>query len=207
MQFIFDHIQAIIIASVIVLILIGMQMRNIETSIDDTSVYISKTNSLDLAKIIEEDLMLTLHRSDRSRDPFVWPTRADGRTVLFEFYRDSLGNPFGVVDTFRIQTRYALNFLDSLHASDGVVPIFEIVREECLSTSSTPCGGWEYAGSSAQWVTDFDVTPLRLDKSPATNVAEAHYVDIRFTMASPLRTDRQVVEKMFWSTLLQVQPF
>ena len=90
MQFIFDHLQALLIASVVILVLVVNQMRTLEDVLEDTSVYIAKNNTLDLAEMIESDLNMTLHRFDTDQDPFNWAvttTDLEGRTTLFQLYK------------------------------------------------------------------------------------------------------------------------
>lgn len=207
MQFIFDHLIAVLIAAVVIMIVASNQILSMESSVEDTSFYAAKNNSLNFAKIIQEDLNLTLHRYDTGRAPFSWPipVDADGRTTLFTFYRDSLVT--GPIDTVRLETRYRLQFEDSLSTDDGKIPLFRIDREECVTTTSGVCSPWVNTGSSAGLVTDFKITPLRTNKSPAANVAESHYLDVRFTMSPPYRTNSQTVNVLHWNSLLQVQPF
>ena len=219
MQFIFDHIQALLIASVVLVMLIANQMKTMEDGLEDTNMYIAKNNSLELAEVIESDLNMTLHRFDTGRDPFDWATMttdSDGRTVLFNLYRDSVD---GAAQTHRLETRYSLNFVDSLYSSaiDSVgneytvsQPVFEVIREECTTTNpSYVCTNADYkhAGASAPLVKDFRITPLQQDKSVATNMAETHYLQVSFIMNPPFNTSSRVVDKLHWSTLLQVQPF
>lgn len=207
MQFIFDHMIAVLISAVVILIVAGNQIMSMESSVDDTSFYAAKNNTLNFAKIIQEDLSMTLHRYDTGRAPFSWPIPVDldGRTTLFTFYRDSLATaPF---DTVRLETRYRLQFEDSLSTADGPIPLFRIDREECATTSSGACSPWINTGSSASLVTDFKVIPRRTNKSLAANVAESHYLDVSFTMSPPYRTNSQTVNTLHWNTLLQVQPF
>lgn len=218
MQFIFDHLQALLIASVVILVLVANQMRTLEDGLEDTSVYIAKNNSLDLAEMIEADLNMTLHRFDTGEAPFTWSdmmTDTDGRTTQFVLYRDSVDS--GV--TYRIQTRYRLSFVDSLYVhtvdslGDRTVesnPMFEVIREECsylVSSYTCSSGDYKFAGNSAPYIKDFRITPLQQDKSLAANITQAHYLQVSFIMSPPLQTDRQVVDKLHWSTLLQVQPF
>ena len=212
MQFIFDHIVAIIVGSVVVLVMMANYMRTLEDGIEDTSSYVAKTNALDLAAMIEKDLMMTLHRFETSEDPFVWPIvyDSDGRTSLFRFYRDSLNNLGSTVHLF---TNYRLQFVDTLAVqtrdSTGYVEqaVFEVVREECSTTTLVfPCTP-VYTGHSAPLVTDFRVTPMRMDKSQALNFSETHYLKFSFVMLPPYQSTKQVVNKLHWSTMLQVQPF
>ena len=220
MQFIFDHLIAILIAGVVILVLVMNQMRTLEDGLEDTSVYIAKNNTLDLAEMIESDLNMTLHRFDTDQDPFDWAvttTDLEGRTTLFQLYRDSVD--VSTATTHRIETRYRLNFVDSVYvnAIDSLGnsyiasnPLFEVIREECsYTTIPYTClpADFDHAGSSAPWVKDFRITPLQQDKSLASNITEAHYLQVSFIMSPPLQTERQVVDKLHWSTLLQVQPF
>lgn len=219
MQFLIDHLLAIIISGVVILILIVNQVRTLDEGLEDTSVYMAKKYSLDLAEIIEEDFNMTLHRYNTSREPFDWgamTTDAAGRTTFFKFYRDSVD--LSTSETVRLETRYSLNFVDSLYTTmvDGVgnssvvsEPLFELVREECQTTASgTACGtGWDFAGNSAPWVQDFKIVPLRQNQQLATSVAETHYLKVSFTMSPPIRTERQVIDKLQWSALRQVRPF
>ena len=202
MQFIFDHIYAILIASVIFLILIVNQMRTLEASIEDTSLYQSKTDVLDFAEVIEDDIIRTMWRSNQAADPFVWPvTNVGGRTTLFEFYSDSLDAGTTVIRN----TRYTLTFVDSLREEGTSLPLYKIVREVCEHTGAGCIPTWD--GESAPWVKDFDIEPLQLDKSPATSVTNAYYLKISFIMSPPFRTNRQVVDKLQWSSLLQIQNY
>ena len=220
MQFIFDHIQAILIAGVVLLVLVANQMRTLDDGIEDTSMYIAKNNSLDLAEMIEADLNMTLHRFDATRVPFYWSsmiTDIDGRTTSFTLYRDSVSDLTGQIH--RIDTRYRLSFVDSLYVSAvdslgnayvNADPVFEVIREECSFTASTyVCtpGDFRDTGSSAPWVKDFRITPLQQDKSLASNISEAHYLKVSFIMSPPLQSETRTVNKLHWSTLLQVQPF
>ena len=219
MQFIFDHLLAILIASVVLLALVANQMRTLDDGISDTSMYLAKNNSLDLAEMIEADLNMTLHRFDASQIPFDWSnmiTDADGRTTSFTFYRDSVEESSGQI--YRWETRYRLSFVDSLYtpaidslgnAYQAVDAMFEVIREEedCSRLITCSPGVFDFAGNSAPYVKDFRITPLQQDKSPASNVAETHYLQVSFIMSPPLQSGSQIVNKLHWSTLLQVQPY
>jgi len=207
MQFLLDHMVAILITAVILLIMVTNQMVTLESSIDDTSFYSAKKNTLDFANIIENDLNLTLHRYDLARAPFVWPTTAEGRTTLFSFYRDSLDIATTPTDTVRLETRYRLVLADSFNTGNQLIPLFRVDREECKTTTQGACGAWTSTGGSASLITDFDVTPLRSNKSPAANVAETQFLEMSFSYCPPFKTSSQTVAKLHWRSLLQVNPF
>ncbi len=203
MQFLLDHIIVIIIAAVIFLIIQSIQFLRMETGLEEVASYESKQNSLDLAEIIEKDFNSTLNRFDDAAAPFTWPVNAGGLTTQISFYRDSLSS--APVTVLPLQTRYDLTFADSIQTPDGAVAVYQLERFECTHETS-PCT-WHPTGVSASLLTDFDVLPLRADKTPAANVAESYYLDISFTMIPPFRTSRQVVHNIYWNTVMQIQPY
>lgn len=209
MQFILDHIVAILIVVVIFGIIQTIQFLQMETGVEEIASYEGKQNSLDLAAFFEKDFNQTLHRYETSVAPFTWPTNVDGRTTQFYFYRDSLKSaPASVVP---VETRYDLTFADSIYTKEGKVAVFQLERYECTFDSSgvppwPPCA-WHNTAVSAALITDFDIVPLRADKTPAANVAESYYLNISFSMIPPFRTSRQVVDTIHWNTLMQIQPY
>lgn len=207
MQFIFDHIIAILITSVIVLILHSIQFLSLETNVDEVSNYAAKETTLDLAEIIQEDFNLTLHRYDVAHAPFLWPTVVDGQTTLLQFYRDSLLISTSPTDTVRLQTRYQLQFSDSVYTREGQVAVYELSRHECRTSGPGICSPWVNTGSSAALLKDFTVTPLRANKSVASGVNDSHYLRVSFVMLPPYQSEKQTIRNLHWQSDLRIQPY
>src|SRR5690625_4931521 len=105
---IFDNLNAILIGSTVILVIMAMQMRMTEMSVEQTANYMMKRQAMDLATWMEDDLLLMGQNLPSGTAAYTNPQDSSGITLGFEFYRDSVAVVGGTLDTMRITTRYDL---------------------------------------------------------------------------------------------------
>src|SRR5690625_334190 len=105
---IFDNLNAILIGSTDILVLVAMQMRMAEMSVEQTANYRMKRQAMDLTTWMEDDLLLMGQNLPSGTTAYANPKDSSGITLGFEFYRDSVAVVGGTLDTMRITTRYEL---------------------------------------------------------------------------------------------------
>src|SRR5690625_2756407 len=98
---IFDNLNAILIGSTVILVIMPMQMRLTEMSVEQTANYMLKRQAMDLATWMEDDLLSMGQSLPSGRAAYTNPHDASGITLCFEFYRDSVAVVVGTLDTIR----------------------------------------------------------------------------------------------------------
>ena len=169
MILLFDHVISIIIAGVVFLMLITFQGNVSGTTMGRTLLYQGKKHTLELADVLERDLVNAGYSTAPNENGILDHQTANlggaDVTRMFEFWTDVAGTPARV--------RYELS-LQEMVTLDGIeIPLFKLSRSENAGA------GWVAAGGSAPTITDFDIG-LRTDNNqPTVDLAAVRMLRIR----------------------------
>ncbi|NND71641.1 MAG: hypothetical protein HKN43_08680 [Rhodothermales bacterium] len=173
MQILLDHITSTVIAGIVFIILMTLQWRVNETTIERTILYMGKKNTLNLGEIIERDVENAGFNIFPGEDGIITHQNTnygdDTYTSLLEFVSaDEDGN--------QIKVKYTISLLDSLVINGNPLPLLSLLREEDSGS------GYTVAGGSAARLTDFDVDLLSTQNVGATRT-DARKLRVRFKTA------------------------
>ncbi len=217
MFFIYDNLSASIIGATVLFILMAMQVRMMENNVQQTATYATKTQSLEFADWLEDDLLRIGENIKQGEEIFCNPDQDGDRTEEFTFFRDSL---LTVDDTLRVATQYALVATGTRDVEGETVQLYEAARLQkiepkengvppftCASRASIV---WDVTGQSPALLQNFQVEMLDKDgqpvSDPATKVqndpSAVRQTHIKFAMISPFRTDRSSLRAMHWGASL-----
>ena len=201
MQVLFDYVNAFLIGGTIFFIIAAYQFRGIETAVDDNVLHITRQNVMELASILEQDIIQLPHQLPVDSLLFDWPVVRDSNTTELTFYIDHLVEP-ALIDTTRKAIRYELVFADSVDNE----ALYEMRRSTCTSSPDAACVAWMPDGSSAASLRSFQITPLDGDGIPSSTPEATAYFEVRFSMAPLTSNDSMPLNQMFWGTTLRIRP-
>lgn len=186
MQLIFDHLTALIVSAILLGVLLTINTRGQESSIEATQFHAAKTTQGALIDMLEYDLE-DLGSGVPVGEQMITAFEADGFGLkTFEFRRE-LANSSGAATIARV--RYQRSYAGSYTAGDGVIlPRFRIQRlveaEDGSMTSSTG-EGFE--------VVALEIALLGEDGEGTTNnLNAATTVEVKLTSAFPFRQGDQM---------------
>src|SRR5690625_7801492 len=81
---IFDNLNAILIGSTVILVIMAMQMRMTEMSVEQTANYMMKRQAMDLATWMEDDLLLMGQNLPSGTAAYTNPQDSSGITLRSE---------------------------------------------------------------------------------------------------------------------------
>ena len=126
MAFILDHINSLIAAFGVILILGMAQIGAQRTALEQTTSYATKTKALSFAEWMEDDVLTIGANFGRNRYRFLAPEDdAEGNTQRFTFFSDSVTVS---ADTLRTVTRYKLNLVRTVIREGEEIPLYEVRR-------------------------------------------------------------------------------
>lgn len=201
-----DHLRAIVIAGVVILIALAMQMQAREANVAQTSVYVGKQQSLDFARWLEADMMRLGEYLDSVQVSFDPPVEAGGHTMLFAFYRDSLDWSTTPVDTITVQTRYLLDSTRTQVLADSTYQLFELKREVRLLDDGV-WTTWSSDGVSPDNLSAFQIELLNSQGQTVTTEPETEFIRVYFSMIPPYQTDRQYLKEVNWGTTFNMRAY
>lgn len=148
MIFIYDHLIAIIVGTVIVLMLINVQQRSQQVNVERTMAYIAKKQILDLADVMERDLANFGYGTGPGEEGATkFSQNADGITDTLDYWgTDALGN--------QVEIRYVTEAKDTVVVQGEDKKLWELKRYEKVG------GAWTQRGGSTPTLTFFSIDPL-----------------------------------------------
>jgi hypothetical protein len=185
MQFLQDHLAAIIVSTVVVFILVGVQFAGQEGAIDAVRFEAGRTSTDALGEFIAQDLA-NVGAGVAPGDASIHYVTGSAPTTLLEFsgaIAPSAGAPVERV-------RYRLTTADSTDVYVGArlhrLPGYRLHRELFAA------GTWQPAGGSPATLVDFRVELLDAAGTPVGGAfATAAVARVRFVAASPLNGGRR----------------
>ena len=202
---IFDNLNAIIIGSVVILVVMAMQMRMTEMSVEQTANYMMKRQAMDLATWMEDDLLLMGQNLPNGVLPYLNPVDSAGITTSFEFYRDSIAVSGSSLDTLRVATRYEL-YRTGVHVMEkDTIDSFRLERSVRMGDGAP----WVKEGGSSALLSHFKIEMLNRDALPVADpVAHPNQVrntKVSFHMVTPFDTRRATLRRVYYGSTLMVR--
>ena len=202
-----DHINAMIIGATAFLIVMALQLRMNELTVEQVANYALKTQAADLAVWMEDDL-LRMGTNVVDEVPFANPIDSAGVTTEFTFFWDSVNTAVVPFDTTRFTIRYKLVQSGLQVAGDDTLSTYRIARSQREGT-----GPWQPAGSSSAMISGFTVEMLNADAKPVSNPVfhegakpdSVRNTRLRFSMATPFQTARSTIRQVFYGSTLMIR--
>lgn len=203
MIFVLDNINALIIGSAIILVVMAMQTRMTDISVEQTANYMMKRQAMEMATWMEDDLLLMGRNLPGSVTAYTNPSDSAEVTTWFEFYRDSVQTSGGSLDTFRVATRYELSKIGSHYSARDTVDSYRLDRYV-----SEGGGAWQKSGGSSGLLSYFKIEMLDRDAQPIANpVASPELVRntrVSFHMVTPFERQRSTLRRVYYGSTLMV---
>ena len=165
----YDHLVAILIGGVIILLLFNVQQRTQRSSVERTMMYMAKTSTLDLASFLERDLINAGFKTPPVETGILHHNATDGVTDSLVFWGVGAGGG-------RARIAYGVSVVDSAVIAGETVPLFELRRYERQGASFVRAGG------SAPTLTGFEVTLLTSGNTP-TDISTAQKLKVSLANA------------------------
>lgn len=179
MQLIFDNLVAVLIASVMFLILVGVNHRSRQSAVETSSYYALKQHELNFVETLKRDLQNVTNVTSITEDP---------STHTYTFWART--NP---ADTTRRQVTYRRVYQGE---QDGL-SLYQVQR----IVAGTPDGG------SVSTIVDWQIVSRNAEGIQVTNVADTRQIFVRFEAINPFNQgetiDRSRWEATFRPPLLQ----
>ena len=166
---IYDHLVAVLVGSVILLLLFNVQQRAQKSSVERTMMYMAKTSTLDLASFLERDLMSAGFNTPPVENGILEHNTTDGLTDTLLFWG------VGSAGT-RARIAYGVSAVDSATIEGERVPLYELRRYERQGANYVRVGG------SAPTLTEFKIT-LLTSGNTSTDIYTADKVRVHLSNA------------------------
>lgn len=165
----YDHLVAILVGGVIILLLFNVQQRTQKSTVERTMMYMAKTSTLDMASFIERDLMNAGFNTPPVETGVLYHNTTGSVTDSLVFWGVGAGGT-------RARIAYGVSAVDSATIAGERVPLYELRRYERQGSSFVRAGG------SAATLTDFEITLLTAGNIP-TDVSTAQKLKVRLSNA------------------------
>lgn len=166
MQFLLDHIASILVSSAVLLLVIATNLGAQRAAVEETVAYAAKTQTLNLADFLEDDLLLI---GDGTTDTIEdVTTNDDDQTTEFSFWRE---NEMGV----DMLVSYTLTETETVEIDGDSIQLYRLDRTE----NGVAAGG----GSST--LAQFQITMLNAAGNPTAGIAAARLLRVRAVNVYP----------------------
>lgn len=167
-----DRIVAMLITATLILMGLTVQSRAQKAATDSTMLYMAKTQTLELADMIEHDLSNVGYGTTPSEDAITTYSKQASSTNLdtFEFWGIRRDSPTGTPQ--QVKVRYTLAFADSVTTTDGPVALYQLTRSELRG------GTWEEVGGSAASLESFSIDLINETNTIVTNIDDARRIRV-----------------------------
>ena len=166
----YDHLVAVLVGGVIILLLFNVQRRTQQASVERTMMYMAKTNTLELGSFLERDLMNAGFNTPPVENGVLeHNTNGDGITDTLVFWGVSSAGT-------RARIAYGVVPADTANIEGNQVTLYQLRRYERRGSDYVAVGG------SAPTLTEFKVTLLTSGNTP-TGIATADKIQVRVANA------------------------
>lgn len=221
MAFILDHLNSLIAATAVILILGAAQIGAQHTALEQTTSYATKTKALSFGEWMEDDILSIGANFGRNRFRFLAPENdAAGNTLRFTFYSDSVQV---TGDTLRLMTRYRLVSVGTVVRGGSPVELFELQRhlarvpvvngaaplppETYLAGGAPGASAWTTDGRSLSTLSGFQISLLERTGAETTDPERGDFVHIEFRLVPEFPIEPEYLRELYWTTTLKVRPF
>ncbi|MEM1128871.1 MAG: hypothetical protein AAGI71_19665 [Bacteroidota bacterium] len=207
MYIFFDNLNAMIIGSAVILMLLSLQLRMTEINIEETANYMVKRQGADLATWMEDDLLTIGENLDATdtwfNDPVYALANGDSVTTSFTFMREQ-ETPGGTVP---VTTRYSLQPADTLVVDGVVTTAYRLVRDTSANGGAFVNGGASNALMS-YFRLDLVNSDIKLVQNPSAVAAadpdSIWNVRVRFALVTPFETDQTTLHRVYYGSTLML---
>lgn len=203
-----DNLLALLIGSVVVLILVSQQRTAQNLSVDSTLSYMSKSQTLDMATWMTEDLTNLGSGVSGVLDVLEVPTyNTDSLTTRFAFQRRfsrdeaaQAGTPADTVSPKRFV--YDLSLASTVTVQGRSIKLYNLKR---CAAASGGCGSADPFVSSAR-LSDFRIEVLDRDGALTVLADSVRLLRVRVATVLPMAETRNdtYLPQTYWGTTLQV---
>lgn len=192
MNVLLDNLTATIVAMSVLAMLVAMQYRAQEASVERTIAYSAKKQTIEFGKWIQDDIAnVGAGVSFGTVSVQELTTNSSGNTNLFRFRRK-----MNASDTDPVDVTYQLVESDTINVDGSVVYLYELRRRVDGTLE----------GTSPPTVTRFRIEMLNENGSLTAAPSEARQVRIRFSTAMPFSEDRHsFLREAHWGTTVPIR--
>lgn len=192
MNVLLDNLTATIVAMSVLAMLVAMQYRAQEASVERTIAYSAKKQTIEFGKWIQDDIAnVGAGVSFGSVSVQELTTNNSGNTSLFRFRRK-----MNAVDAAPVDVTYQLVEKDTITVDGSAVYLFELQRRVDGTLN----------GASPPTVTRFRIEMLDENGMLTTAPSEARQVRVRFSTAMPVSDDRNAyLREAHWGTTVPIR--
>ena len=170
MLFLYDHLIALLVGSIIILMLFTIQRRALQENVEQAMINAAKKQTLELADALERDLANAGYATVPGQGGITaYSMRADGVTDTLAFWgSDAAGT--------QIEVRYVVSVVDTVMIEGETLPLFEMQRFQRNG------GPWVHDGGSPSTLTHFSITLLD-ENNLVTGPADVRQLRVQVTNA------------------------
>ena len=191
MQLVLDNIAAIMITSTVLLILMGVMVRNQQAQVEAAGYYALKTKALGFIDMLERDIQ-------NADSVITTGMEVGGANNSFAFY-----SQFDSTSTTAYCVRYELAPTEVRTKDADSLQLYQIRRYQGPRVAGCPLNQLSSAGASPATVTDWSVAPINDSDQPVTDPAklsDTRAVAIQFSIWSPFEVSAEAyVKETTWS--------
>ena len=222
MVFILDHLNSMIAAFGVILILGMAQIGAQRSALEQTTSYATKTKALSFGEWMEDDILTIGANFGRNRYRFDPPEQdAYDNTERFTFFSDSVTVS---ADTLRTMTRYKLFYLRSVERGGEEIRLYEVrrrlARVPVVNGTATPppddvvvFGGepgpdaWTEDGRSLATLSGFRIRLVERTGQETTDPERADFIQVEYRLIPEFPIEPEYLRELYYTTTLKVRPF
>ena len=202
---IFDNLTAVMIFGVVLLILVAVQSRSIETNNELVSMHSGKVASLDLATLLEDDLDNLGTGMPQDTVLMVAPTQ-DGSITREFLFNLALEQPSSPGNMMSVQRRYRLVNASTITVDTSSVQTYQLIRDERIDSTGV-FSPWAETFVSNHRISYFNVTMKDDQLVDTVHADSARYVRVAFTVIPAYLQQNQSVRELNWNTTMNVRTY
>lgn len=165
----YDHIVAVLVGGVILLLLFNVQQRTQQSSVEQTMMYMAKVSTLEMGSFLERDLMNAGYNTPPVENGILEHNNTGDLTDTLLFW--GVGSSGA-----RTRIAYGVSAVDSATIAGVKVPLYELRRYERRGADYVRVGG------SPPTLTEFKITLLTSGNAP-TDIYTADKVKVHLANA------------------------
>lgn len=211
MNLLFDNLSASLLATAVLLALLGTQVRVQQANVEQVSAHAAKTKAISLGRWLEDDITSLGANFGNNLSRFAAPVHnADSVTTEWTFYSDSIH-----ADDTRTRhlTRYRLDAVDTVDVRGVARALYQLRRETATAAvvdsvaAPVPEEAWAEDGRSVGTLSAFRIGLVERLGTATTDVERADYIRVEFAIVPEFERQRGYLQELYWTTLLKVRPF
>lgn len=186
MNIFLDNLSALMISMSVLFILVATQLHSQRAAQEQTTLYISKKQTLEFADVLEQDLKTIGKGMSEHQRLTTVTTNATGQTDRFVFWAtDDTDTP--------IEIEYSLSTSGTVSIDDATVTLYQVTRTE----------NGVATGQSPSTLREFVLEPLD-ESGTSTTPNHAKLIRVRFVNVMPLgRPEQFYLRNTYWGLTIR----